>query len=390
MKRVFVLDANQRSALATTRTLGKHHVPVITGDESSTSLAGSSRYSLHYASHPSPRLHPDLFITAIAKICAEQNIDIIFPMTELTTGLLLNNQDKLPQITLPLADIQQIDALADKCSLMKLAQSLDIPIPQTQYYDNAEISPETLKKMHYPLVMKPAKSWLEHNGKWIHTCVQIADTAEQAIKILRSDIAFQIAPFMLQEHVPGKGEGVFALYNRGKPLTFFAHKRLREKPPQGGVSVLSKSALVDADLEAYSRKLLEKVNWHGVAMVEFRVDDNKNAYLMEINTRFWGSLQLAIDAGVDFPWLLYKTACQMKTEPVKHYKTGVRVRWMLGNIDWLYLILRDKRYSTKEKISAAIAFITPSLFKTKFEVFRLHDLKPFLWELKNYIADLRR
>jgi hypothetical protein len=36
-------------------------------------------------------------------------------------------------------------------------------------------------------------------------------------------------------------------------------------------------------------------------MVEFKDDGVNPPCLMEINGRFWGSLQLAIDAGVDFP-----------------------------------------------------------------------------------------
>jgi hypothetical protein len=74
---------------------------------------------------------------------------------------------------------------------------------------------------------------------------------------------------------------------------------LREKPPSGGVSVLSESVQVNSKLGSLAQTLLENSNWHGVAMVEFKVATDGTPYLMEINTRFWGSLQLAIDAGVD-------------------------------------------------------------------------------------------
>ncbi len=44
-------------------------------------------------------------------------------------------------------------------------------------------------------------------------------------------------------------------------------------------------------------------------MVEFKADARTGTpYLMEINGRFWGSLQLAIDAGVDFPAILVAAA----------------------------------------------------------------------------------
>jgi hypothetical protein len=44
MKNVLILDANQRSALAATRSLGKRGIPVVTGDETKDTLAGNSKY----------------------------------------------------------------------------------------------------------------------------------------------------------------------------------------------------------------------------------------------------------------------------------------------------------------------------------------------------------
>jgi predicted ATP-grasp superfamily ATP-dependent carboligase len=180
------------------------------------------------------------------------------------------------------------------------------------------------------------------------------------------------------------------LYDHGKPLAFFAHRRLREKPPEGGVSVLSESISVDSVLRSHARCLLDKANWHGVAMVEFKVAADGTPYLMEINTRFWGSLQLAVDAGVDFPWLLYQVACSKQPGPVDNYKIGVRLRWLLGDLDNLYLTLRDKQYSKTKKLKSVLQFLTPSPFKTRHEVNRWSDLGPAWYEVKQYIRDILR
>ena len=388
MKRVLVLDANQRSALAVTRSLGNHCVPLITADETRESLAGSSRYSQLYVTYPSPQQHSEQFIAAIVKLCKEENIDIVFPITELTTNLLLIHQDKLPGITLPCPDIDNVNGLADKHKLMQLAESLDIPIPKTLYVESINKLSEELTSMDYPLVLKPGKSWLSYDGEWLHTSVKFADNAAESSYILKDDPAFRAHPFILQENVPGKGEGVFAIYDKGKPLAFFAHKRLREKPPQGGVSVLSESVSVNSTLMLYARKLLDHANWHGVAMVEFRVSPEGKPYLMEINTRFWGSLQLAVDAGVDFPWLLYQITCGSEVDIVSSYKIGKRLRWVLGDLDSLYLTLRDRNFSLRHKILSMINFITPRPFITRHEVNRLTDIKPFLWEIKQYVKEL--
>lgn len=390
MNTVLVLDANQRSALAVTRSLGKQGVPIFTAEETQTALAAASKFSNRYFKYPSPGRYPEQFIEVIKNIVTEQRIDILLPMTELTTELLLTHKAELHDAVVPFPDIDTVASLSDKNRLMKQAESLGIPIPRTWYADTPKNLPCNLSDLPYPIVLKPGKSWIYHEQQWRRAAVRFADNADAAKKILDTDWSFKAHPFMIQEKVAGFGAGVFAIYDNGKPLAFFAHRRLREKPPSGGVSVLSESTLVDPVLEQHARTLLDNANWHGVAMVEFKVSADGTAYLMEINTRFWGSLQLAIDAGVDFPWLLYQLACNEQPEAVTDFKTGVRLRWLLGDIDNLYLTLRDSHYSPTAKLNAIRHFLTPSPFITRHEVNRLNDIVPAWFELKQYLKDLWR
>ena len=92
-----------------------------------------------------------------------------------------------------------------------------------------------------------------------------------------------------------------------------------------------------------ARTLLEKIGWFGVAMVEFKVDPRDGlAKLMEINPRFWGSLALAIQAGVNFPLLLHKMAMGVHFDPVETYRPGVVCRWLLPG-DLLHFISNPHR-----------------------------------------------
>ena len=388
MKKVLVLDADQRSALAVTRSLGKQHIQVFTAEEKTAALAGYSKFSLQYFTYPSPRLKPEQFIEFLGKLVKKQGIDILLPMTELTTMLLLMNQNFFPDTRIPFPDLNTVESLADKCLLMKTAKSLNVPIPKTWHASSCDNLPCNLEDLPYPIVLKPGKSWLFHEGQWSRAAVQFADNPVDAKNILDSDWAFKAHPFMIQENVAGHGAGVFAIYDNGKPLAFFAHRRLREKPPSGGVSVLSESIQVEPELKLHAQKLLDDANWHGVAMVEFKVAPDGTPYLMEINTRFWGSLQLAIDAGVDFPFMLYQLACGKQPEPVTDYKTGIKLRWLLGDLDNLYLTLRNKHTPLKAKFGSLVDFFTPSPFSTRHEVNRIGDMKPFWYEIRQYFRDI--
>jgi predicted ATP-grasp superfamily ATP-dependent carboligase len=170
--------------------------------------------------------------------------------------------------------------------------------------------------------------------------------------------------------------------NRGRLRAAFAHRRLREKPPSGGVSVLSESVALDPQLLAQSERILEALKWHGVAMVEFKRDSRDGVpKLLEINGRFWGSLQLAVDAGVDFPALLYRLAVEGDVEPVFDYEVGVRLRWWLGSVDWLLLRSRETG-----RLRAVREFLRPVGRRTRGEVLRRDDPVPAALEVSQYLG----
>ena len=86
------------------------------------------------------------------------------------------------------------------------------------------------------------------------------------------------------------------------------------------------SVEADGALIESSRALLERFRWCGVAMVEYKIEQSTGtAYLMEVNPRFWGSLQLAIDAGVDFPYLLYRVFTGEEVPSELSYREGLGV-----------------------------------------------------------------
>ena len=382
--KILILDANQRSSLAATRSLGRQiDAIIISADDTLDALAKHSRFSQDYAQYPSPQREPAAFCRWLIHFVTENNISVIYPMTEITSQLVLMQRDKLGRCKIPFADYQSVLAIADKWSLVNLAEKLDIPYPETRYFGNSsEFSFSSVSS--FPLVLKPCLSHIWLGDQWLSTTVHIVNNTIELEELLADKEYFKNHPFMLQEFIPGHGAGIFALYNQGEAITFFAHKRMREKPPGGGVSVLSESRRCDPDQLRYAKALLDSVKWHGVAMIEFRVDEDGTPYLMEINTRFWGSLQLSIDSGIDFPFLLHQITCGEKPESAKNYRVGQRLRWLLGDLDSLYLVLRSQKYSWREKCSRILDFLTPHPTTTRHEINRLTDMGPAWFELRLY------
>lgn len=125
-------------------------------------------------------------------------------------------------------------------------------------------------------------------------------------------------------------------------------------------------------------------------MVEFRVAADGTPYLMEVNGRFWGSLQLAIDCGVDFPWLAYQITQNSSPAEPQPYVTGKRLRWLLGDLDSLLIRLRQGDASRRVKVQAILAFgrsfIDPHC---RQEVFRISDPHPGIREIAHWLNALR-
>lgn len=133
---------------------------------------------------------------------------------------------------------------------------------------------------------------------------------------------------IVQKYIIGDGTGLFAFYKNGECKNYFMHKRIREYPSTGGASVVAE-AFYDKQMLSDGLRLLDELKWEGVAMVEFKKDNLTGIYnLMEINAKFWGSLDLALVCGANFPQMLIDDALGKKFEKW-NYKQK-RFQWILN------------------------------------------------------------
>src|SRR3989304_2345841 len=111
MERVLILDANHRSALAVARSLGAKGLHVVAADETRRTLAGPSKYCQETFAYPSPHTPPDPFVPTRASEAAQRGVKVIFPMTDITTALLLQKQEQLEGFILPCSSLEAFDRL---------------------------------------------------------------------------------------------------------------------------------------------------------------------------------------------------------------------------------------------------------------------------------------
>ena len=386
---VFVTDGNQRATLALTRALGSCGIEVTVG-ESEASLAGASRWCSRHVVYPSPLHDPAGFQEFLHAEMATGRYRVLLPMTDVTTQLVACVRDRSPlPVMVPIPSTESIRRCQDKRETLLAARSAGIDIPETHMLDDAERIEDVARQVSYPVVIKPRLSRFLQGQQWVSGGVDYASSPNELIAKYRACDRSIPRP-LVQERVCGDGRGVFLLVWDGELKAAFGHRRIREKPPSGGVSVLRDSVPLDPEVVEKSVALLKALDWQGVAMVEFKVDErDSRPKLMEVNGRFWGSLQLAVDAGMNFPLMLYRLATGKDVATTFEYRVGVQSRWFLGDVDNLLIRMKHVR-NGDSRLCAAKDFFAPAGDERYSEIYRPGDPRPGWFELKQWLRDLVR
>ena len=109
--RVLVTDSDNRSALAATRSLGRAGYEVLVMGEREASIAAASRYCSRFLPCPSPIDARSGFVAAVLAACRAHGVQLLLPMTEVTTLLLTRARAQLPAgCVLPFADEPRCNA----------------------------------------------------------------------------------------------------------------------------------------------------------------------------------------------------------------------------------------------------------------------------------------
>jgi len=389
---VLVTDGEQRAALAVVRSLGAagHHCTVASTRRHS--LAGASRFAHRKGQVPDPLAEPGAFREAATALVKAEGIEVVVPITDPSLLALLPARGDLAPALLPWPDLETVRAVADKGAVAEAAASCGIAIPRQVVASGPDqVRAAAGSAIPFPLVIKPIRSVAGVEGERVKVGVRLVDAPERLEAALQA-LPAGAWPVLLQERIHGPGVGVFLLVWDGQTRAVFAHRRIREKPPAGGVSVYRESIAADPELVRKSRALLDAFGWEGVAMVEYKLDAvTGQPYLMEINGRFWGSLQLAVDAGVDFPRFLVELALGHDPGPPPAYRAGVRSRWCWGDVDHLLARLRHSREeltlpADSPGLGRVIAdVLIPWRPGDRNEILRLSDPWPFVRETLDWL-----
>ncbi|HXT18627.1 MAG TPA: ATP-grasp domain-containing protein [Gemmatimonadaceae bacterium] len=394
--RVLVTDGEQRAALAIVRSLGRTGHRVFVQSSNARSLAGVSRFTARELVMPGARDDPTAFATRVADEVRRNQIDVIIPVTDAALQTLLPARDAFLPATIPFGSAESHAQLSDKSRVIECAASFGITVPEQRYVTRREeLVGAVTGALRFPVVLKPSCSVRMQNGRLCKLDVVYANDRKSLERLAATldDAAF---PLLAQERIVGSGLAALFLMWDGRAIARFAHRRIRERPPSGGEMTYGTSASLDPQLAEQSEALLRAADWRGPAMVEFKIDNRTGVpYLMEVNARFWGGLQLAIDSGVDFPGLLVRAALGDARRDQPEYAIGRRMRWFWGDVDHLAVRMRHSaerlnlQGGRMSRARSVAAFVATTLRAETDAVFRLDDPRPFARESREWLSSRR-
>lgn len=386
---VVVPAISTASSLACVRSLGNQGVRPIAVSEDPAPPSAHSNHCGEWQRVPSPWDGLSAYRDELVALAERPAVKTVVPLREPDVYVLSRDRESFADhVATPWPDAETVRTAQDRVRLLEVAESVDVPTPASAPVDEWDGWEETT-------VVKPRYSIVVEDDVPRCPGVQfVGDTDEPDVDDLTESMGH--VP-LAQEYVPGDGEyGFFALYDEGDPVVTFQHHRVRSYDYAGGASVYRRS-VYDPELQSLGTRLLDELEWHGPAMVEFKRDARDGEFeLMEINPRFWGSLSLAVEAGVDFPYRYFQLAANDGVTTERDvgssgltgpdasddppYDVDVGCHVLHGELSYLYSVLRaEHSHVEAPPLARESARVASSLLaEPRFDYLSLDDPDPFV------------
>lgn len=366
--KVLVTDSNYKHTLGIIRVLGKTNATIdLIGYDKSLCTYSRFANAVVFSQDKFCDAYLDEFISFIK----ENKYDFLLPVSAKSVEFVSKYQHSISQFTrVFVPKYESVQLCLDKYKTYEFFKGSEVLQPQTLMLDNITDIDEKLKSVSYPVAIKGKDEFSK-----IETVY--ANNSKQLKRIIHSFHETYRSFPLIQSKIIGGGYGFFALYENGHCVSYFMHKRIREYPVNGGSSTCAESYF-DQELYESGKRVLDMLKWNGVAMVEFKKCQNTGKYiLIEINPKYWGSLDLALASGILFPMqTVFNNDILRKSGDAIQYKYPIRYHWPFDG-DILHVLRRPKSL-----ISFFVDVFNP-LVKSNIS---FTDFKPTLFAIRKNLS----
>ncbi len=318
-----VTAAHVPSSVSGLRALGRAGLRVVAVGPHRRSPGLWSRYAAARALSPDPILDPDGFRVRIAELAERYGPLVVYPGQDEELRILTAPGVRLPEhARLPYPGSESVAALNDKGRLAELAAAVGLATPRTLRAGRAgELVGGELPN---GAVVKPAQA----GG--VFPDVSVAESDQKLRELLATVPAGE--ELILQERLQGRLMALTVVVGRdGALVRRFQQLATRTWPEDVGISSLAVGVEPDEELAEAAASLLASAGYWGLAQLQF-IDTTDGPRLIDVNTRYYGSIALALASGVDLPLAWHEVALDRPAGKPKPYRVGVTYRWLEADV----------------------------------------------------------
>ncbi len=330
---VAVILGGETTGLSFVRSLARRGVPtVLIGSQR---LPGTYTRFGHVTMLPAPEHHEDAWVAFLESLGSHlSEPGALFPTSDISTLIVARHEERFRRrFRFVVPSLAATSRITNKRAQYELARNVGIPIPRTDFPGSTEDVVALSSELAFPCLLKPYEAHVARDtfsrASFPSQKVFVADTPSDMVVAYERVTSLGV-PVMIQELIPGEDDSLFGylafLDHTGRERAWITKRKLRQNPPRYGDGSLQ--VTVDApEVAELSRRLLRALEYRGFASVEYKRDSRDGSYrLMEVNPRAISGNQLAIGAGVDFPWIGYRylTGTYPESTPVVRGRAGVK------------------------------------------------------------------
>lgn len=383
-----VLDAGLRQSLVTVRALGRRGKRVAAleivdkGERLPYLPTFSSRWCGRAYIAPTYKHQEEPFRTYLHQLLNNAQVGVLIPSSDGTLAVLRERRREFERRScIALASEASLEAVINKDTTLTIAQQLGLAVPHGVVITSVTEVSEALQEIGLPAVVKPVESWLwgnnhQQGAQGVRLICALVTTPQEAYCAVEELTSYG-GKVLFQQFLSGRREAISLLYAQGEIQARFAQWAKRTQPPLGGTSVYRQSITLPSDISTQAERLVREIDLEGYSEIEFRRDRLGKPYLMEVNPRLSASVEVAVRAGVDFPYLLYQWASGEKIDCIKGYRVGQWMRYLEGDLlTTIQTFTQQGRPGVTAPLQAVTEFLAAFLHPCGYDYFDWGDPLP--------------
>ena len=379
MRALIVEDGRESYVLAAVRSLAAGGWTVGLAGPVHSRSAGS-RWVARTHLVPPAQAGLDAFAVAVQQAVADGGYDVVFGGDDVEVLALSAVRDRI-RATVPYVEHAALVRAIDKLELVRAAEAVGLAAPRT-----VAASATAAPGLPLPALVKARLHWwpgAETDQGRIG--VSVCRTEAEVVRAV-TEIEAAGTTAVLQELVDGDLMAVTALCDRDGRVLAESHQVASRVSPQLHTSTRAETVPVDPELSAAVHRLLAELRWFGIANLQMLRPPGGRPHLIDLNGRFYGSLALAVAAGLDLPVLGARLAVGEQPVPRPPLRARPGMRYQALEED-LRRARVERRHGLLRDVAGTLAFAVGATHST----LNPHDPRPAVARVRQLTAaHLRR